>query len=164
MSRSTEPPPPTTAKGSTLGAASAWSVFEFLNFCGYSMEAHASWESFSYDSFELDEGSVSGCGADAGRNRPHMAQMKRQIFLWARSTSAPKLLGTVATHFRTSHAVSLPQPARSAWLLGLALRFHGGASAVSPGIEFLLCVQSSLPGQLHFSTLLLPPFVSSHYS
>ena len=122
-------------------------------------------ESFSCDSFELDEASVSGCGADAGRNRPNMAQMKRQIFFWARSTLAPKLLSTAATHL-LGVPCSLTSTASQVGVAAcvLFLCFHGGASAVSPGIQFLLCVQSSLPGQLHFSTLLLPPFFSSHCS
>ena len=102
--------------------------------------AHASWESFSCDSFELDEGSVSGCGADAGRNRPNMAQMKRQIFLWARSTLALKLLSTVTTHLSDvpcSLASTASQVGVAAWVWLPC--FYGGASAVSPGIEFPLC-------------------------
>ena len=80
MSRSTERPPPTKAKGSTLGAASAWSLFEFPNFVDIN-GAHASLESFSCDSFELGEGSVSGCGADAGRPTQHGSDEETNLSL-----------------------------------------------------------------------------------
>ena len=59
--------------------------------------------------------------------------------------------------FEMSHSGSPPQPAKLVWLLVLFLRFYGGASAVSPGIEFLICVQSSLVTSYICSTLLLPP-------
>ena len=56
------------------------------------------------------------------------------------------------------------QPGRRG-CVGLVLCFHGGASAVSPAIEFLLCVSSPPFQASHISQLCCsPPFVSSHCS
>ena len=57
--------------------------------------------------------------------------------------------------FGMSHSVSRPHPAKLVWLLGLSLCFQGGASAVSPGVELLICVLSSLAASHFFPTLLL---------
>ena len=50
---------------------------------------------------------------------------------------------TAASHLR-GVPLTLTATAKLAWLLGVSLCFYGGASAVSPGIEFPTCVQSSL--------------------